>query len=174
MENEQTQKRAEAFTELFTALRGAHEFISGSLVDAPDVTNEELIIADKVRNAVQKYAPLNNNVLDGNWRHDYSWKQAFEYGNNIRATTGCGNGSFGIDDVAEVISAVEGENDGPSWIMAGKLKDGRYFFLEAGCDYTGWDCQASGDAMVADSFDNLIRFGMTTDARFRFGFPEPK
>lgn len=46
---------------------------------------------------------------------------------------------FTTSDVAHVIAYDEGENDGPNWIIAGKLDDGRYFFLSAGCDYTGWD-----------------------------------
>jgi hypothetical protein len=41
-------------------------------------------------------------------------------------------------DVEEVLGKDEGENDGKNWIIYGRLKDGRYFFLTAGCDYTGW------------------------------------
>jgi hypothetical protein len=42
-------------------------------------------------------------------------------------------------DVEEVYSADDGENDGPNWVCYGRLQDGRYFFVDAGCDYTGWD-----------------------------------
>jgi hypothetical protein len=41
-------------------------------------------------------------------------------------------------DVAEVLGLSEGENDGKNWLVYGRLLDGRYFFLSAGCDYTGW------------------------------------
>jgi hypothetical protein len=108
--------------------------------------------------------------LDANWREDYDWKEAFTYAPNVRTATGCAKDVFGIEDVAEVIKAEPGENDGPSWLMVGKLKDGRFFFLEAGCDYTGWDCQAGGDSQVADTLDNLIRFGMDESARDRLGY----
>ena len=101
----------------------------------------------------------------------YDWEQAFVYAAVIRTATGCSQASFEFHDVAEVIAAEEGSNDGPSWLMVGKLHDGRFFFLEAGCDYTGWDCQASGDAQVADTLTNLIRFGMTEDARTRLNLP---
>ena len=47
-------------------------------------------------------------------------------------------GTFTRDDVAELYGQVDGDNDGPTWIAYGKLADGRYFFIEAGCDYTGW------------------------------------
>jgi hypothetical protein len=104
------------------------------------------------------------------WREDYDWKEAFTYASTIRTATNCGKEPFGMDDVAEVIKAENGENDGASWIMVGKLKDGRFFFLDAGCDYTGWDCQAGGDAQVADTLDNLTRYGMDESARDRFGY----
>lgn len=104
------------------------------------------------------------------WRDDYDWKEAFVYAKEIRLSTGCTAEPFTMNDVAEVIKAVNGENDGPSWLMAGKLKDGRFFLLDAGCDYTGWDCQAGGDAAVAGSLDELIRMGMTNDTRERLGF----
>lgn len=105
------------------------------------------------------------------WREDYDWKEAFEYAKTIRTATGCSKDPFAMHDVAEVIAADPGENDGPSWMMAGRLSDGRFFFLDAGCDYTGWDCQAGGDAQVADTLPNLIRFGMTEDARVRLKLP---
>jgi hypothetical protein len=105
-----------------------------------------------------------------NWRSDYSWKEAFVYGSSVRSspgTEGVGQSAIGIDDVTEVIAMQEGENDGPAWIMAGRVKDGRYFFLSAGCDYTGWDCQASGDVIFAASREDLIRFCLTNDDRER-------
>ena len=107
--------------------------------------------------------------INNDWRESYDWKEAFGYGANIRANpAGSQNMSpLGIDDVTEVIAMQEGENDGASWIMAGRVKDGRYFFLSAGCDYTGWDCQASGDVMVANSLDQLIRYCLTSDDRQR-------
>lgn len=85
---------------------------------------------------------------------DYDWESAFEYagtppqyGNNqgggdLRA---CVPGSkisltpFERMDVAEVIYIEEGERDERPWLLAGRLDDGRWFLLEAGCDYTGWD-----------------------------------
>lgn len=110
------------------------------------------------------------------WRDDYDWQEAFVYASNIRTATNCDKAGFAMTDVKTVLAHDEGENDGPSWMMAGVLNDGRYFFLEAGCDYTGWDCQAGGDAQVADTLPNLIRFGMTEEARERleFAIEEPK
>lgn len=42
-------------------------------------------------------------------------------------------------DVAEIIAAVNGENDGDEWIGVFRLNDGRYLAASGSCDYTGWD-----------------------------------
>src|SRR5688572_32434561 len=55
---------------------------------------------------------------------------------------------FGRADVEQVFAIREGEHDERNWLCYGQLKDGRYFFLSAGCDYTGWDCQSGGCAFV--------------------------
>lgn len=106
------------------------------------------------------------------WRASYDWKEAFTYGGNVRwnpISEGLSRDAIGIDDVTEVIAMAEGENDGASWLMAGRVKDGRYFLLCAGCDYTGWDCQASGEVMFAGTRDDLIRFCLSDDDRSRLG-----
>ena len=41
--------------------------------------------------------------------------------------------------VASVLASSEGENDGPSWMTIFFMHDGRFAFMEASCDYTGWD-----------------------------------
>jgi hypothetical protein len=41
--------------------------------------------------------------------------------------------------------------------------------LRASCDYTGWDCQASGHASVALSLGDLLRLGMDAHERSRCG-----
>ncbi len=43
------------------------------------------------------------------------------------------------DCVDKVLASEEGENDGRDWAALFLMRDGRYCFLEAGCDYTGWD-----------------------------------
>lgn len=104
------------------------------------------------------------------WREDYDWKEAFTYAQTTKTATNCAKEGFAIDDVAEVLKTSPGENDGDSWLMVGRLKDGRFFFLDAWCDYTGWDCQAGGDAQVADTLDNLIRYGMDERGRDRLSY----
>lgn len=49
---------------------------------------------------------------------------------------------FEVDDIAEVLAVIEGENDGESWRWLLKMKGGDYILAEGWCDYTGWDCQS--------------------------------
>ena len=81
---------------------------------------------------------------------DHNWKEVFKYAQ----PHGCGaehqhgpeaiicstvnTDPFEREDVAFVIAMVNGENDGPSWVGAFRLNDGRYVSIRAGCDYTGW------------------------------------
>ena len=90
------------------------------------------------------------------------WYEAFNYAQG-----------FTIDDVAEIHESDDGENDGPEWIMFGVLKDGRWFYLHAGCDYTGWDCQAGGNSFASTERDEVILMGMDFNARHRFGLLLP-
>lgn len=111
----------------------------------------------------------------------YDWKEAFGYagesgtcasgGSRVDSVPGatCSNTPFTREDVVKILAISEGENDGPDWICAGRLKDGRWFFLAAGCDYTGWDCQAGGNATVANTKKDLIRLGIGVEHRARLG-----
>ena len=75
----------------------------------------------------------------------HDWQEAMEYA------------KFGFDDVQEVISAVEGENDGDHWELIVKLKTGQYGWLNAWCDYSGWDCQSGGRSGTCDSHEDAIK-----------------
>lgn len=92
------------------------------------------------------------------------WEEAFRYAD------------FDREDVASIIAIEEGCNDGPSWLFVGTLKDGRLAYLEAGCDFTGWDCQASGYSRTADTLEEIQRWAMTLEARRRLKLllPEEK
>lgn len=114
----------------------------------------------------------------------YDWACAFEYAGGA----GTGSYSYGSadirradpqgsvkldpfdrEDVVKIVGIVEGENDAYPWEVFGRLKDGRWFFLSAGCDYTGWDCQAGGSATVARTKTELMKFGLTDSEKARLG-----
>jgi len=46
--------------------------------------------------------------------------------------------------VVQVYYVVPGENDGANWTFLIKHKNGNFVFFDAGCDYTGFDCQGGG------------------------------
>ena len=73
------------------------------------------------------------------------------------------------DDIVEVIAADEGERDGANWIAILKLKNGLYIFMSAGCDYTGWDCRASGSSTISESLEKLLELGTDSDDKERLG-----
>jgi hypothetical protein len=45
---------------------------------------------------------------------------------------------FAVEDVEHVVATAEGEGDGESWVGIFRLRDGRYAYVTAWCDYTGW------------------------------------
>lgn len=104
----------------------------------------------------------------------YNWEQAFLEAN--QRIDGVGENppstaQFTREDVVDILHSDEGENDGAPWVGVFRLNDGRFLFVTAGCDYTGWDCQASGSAAVASTLEQLIRFGLGDQERKRLGLP---
>ena len=91
----------------------------------------------------------------------YDWQEAF------------GFADFDREDVVEIIAIDEGQNDEAPWVGIFKLSSGRFGFLKAGCDYTGWDCQCNGHSEQDDSLENLISMKMGKDDRERLGVQIP-
>lgn len=58
----------------------------------------------------------------------------------------------------------EGENDGQPWKCLVKIDDGvsggTYAYFEAGCDYTGFDCEGWMKVWVSQSYQTLVKFAM--------------
>lgn len=46
----------------------------------------------------------------------------------------------------------------------------RFAYMEGGCDYTGWGCQSGASIILARKFEDLVRMGMTKEARERWGY----
>lgn len=106
--------------------------------------------------------------------NDYNWEQAFLVSmDKISPAIGMAGKisleKFTREDVKRVILLENGENEGLNWIGLFELNDGRFAFIEAGCDYTGWDCQSGGHIIVGDSEDFMIKYGMGDTDRKRFG-----
>jgi hypothetical protein len=73
-----------------------------------------------------------------------------------------------LADVDTITHWVEGENDELDWIVVGRTTDGRWFHASAGCDFTGWDCQANGMVEFHDSLAAVFApLNMTDSTRER-------
>lgn len=79
-----------------------------------------------------------------------------------------------VDDVVEVIAqAVEHTPDDGSYCdsdfwMVARLQDGRFLFVTAGCDTTGWGCRDGGRSYCASSLERLV-IAMTPEERIKLG-----
>lgn len=76
--------------------------------------------------------------------------------------------SYGLDDIEDVIAVRDGENDGEEWLGLFKMKDGRFLYVFAGCDYTGWDCQSDGGSEWTSTLAEAIA-AMPEKSRTRLG-----
>lgn len=105
----------------------------------------------------------------------YDWRNAVYVACRDRiepATPGSGISldPFTYEDVARVVAARAGENDGDSWCAVFELKDGRYATVVSWCDYTGWGCQDGGEARIAATEEEAINFGLDGGHRSILGF----
>lgn len=105
----------------------------------------------------------------------YDWGEAFAYANPTAVIgDSVSTAPFTREDVVKIVAMAEGENEGPNWVGVFRLRGGRWASLEAGCDYTGWDCQAGGSAQVASTKAKIIRFGLSQGDRQRLGLLLPE
>lgn len=50
-------------------------------------------------------------------------------------------------------------------VLVARLTDGRWIAIEAWNDYTGWGCQDGSDVRVGASEDQVVRYGLSNEAR---------
>jgi hypothetical protein len=94
--------------------------------------------------------------LLGKFLDDYAWQEASKFlspaSNPLTREVVMG---LSAADVAEVLALGDGENEERSWLAILRMKDGRFVYLTAWCDYTGWDCQAGGTAEWCATYPEL-------------------
>lgn len=109
---------------------------------------------------------------DSDWKHAFYEAQFGTYGPNYDWQAGVEHApeEYALNHVAEVIRAEPGENDGASWLCVCRMDDGRFVVMSAGCDYTGWDCQAGGEIHWYASLEEATGpLGLNDDQRVRLG-----
>ena len=113
------------------------------------------------------------------FKDNYDWQHAFYEAANGDCKSYDEIGP--IQHVEEVIACDEGENDGAEWIAIVKLvpetslhknitENGPFAIIVAGCDYTGWDCQASGYIEYHESLEVALT-DLTPEQASRLGYP---
>jgi hypothetical protein len=109
-------------------------------------------------------------------KDSWNWAEAFGEGSggNCDATVEAAvpGDDISLDlvrraDVVRIVASIDGENEGPDWAGIFELADGRFAAVEAGCDYTGWDCQADNRIAVARTEEAAVRYGLGDDNRRR-------
>lgn len=108
-------------------------------------------------------------------REDYDWSEVFGEGGggncsqDVESLDGTSTDVCMRSDVAEIIGAVNGVNDGDEWVGVFRMADGRYLAAVGSCDYTGWDCRAANTLTVASTLERLLETGLTPDQKERLG-----
>lgn len=79
-----------------------------------------------------------------------AWEQVFE---------AQGKHDFLPDDVAECLAATVEYGDCAETTVNAivRLHDGRFAYVEGGCDTTGWDCQSSAYYTLTQTLQDLYR-----------------
>ena len=95
----------------------------------------------------------NENYDINDFRNNDDWKSAF-----LQVGLGKPDSNYGyelpdtyLNFVKRVVCCDRGYNDEVNWICVVELEDGTYVVVDAGCDYTGWDCQAWGTADIFET-----------------------
>ena len=69
------------------------------------------------------------------------------------------------DNIKTYIWGREGENDEQSWLLLCQLDNGYYAYLEAWCDYTGFDCQGGMKLYCSKEPHILVEMAMDDTSR---------
>ena len=62
----------------------------------------------------------------------------------------------------------KGENDEKPWLLLCQLKNQKYAYYKASCDYTGFDCCGGMSLYIANSVDTLVEMAMGTGDREKY------
>lgn len=77
---------------------------------------------------------------------------------------------FGEEDIKNILHSEvwEGDYAEESRDLIVELKDGRFAYLTSGCDTTGYGCRDWGNCIIADTFNNLMLFGIEESRRNKY------
>lgn len=141
-------------------------------IEGGSLLHEAERIAERLRVSYHRTPELYEN---SDWQYVFEYSSGRDESGNGGQTpehvlvNECDTAPFDTEDVARVLHMAEGDNDGEPWVIVVRLRDGRFGYIKAGCDYTGWDCRAGGTSYVARSLDLIERFACDESDRKRLG-----
>ena len=86
-----------------------------------------------------KKAGDSNGTDFANFMDAFDWQEAMKYA------------KFEFGDIKRIIYSKKGINDEENWELIVELKDGKFGWLSAWCDYSGWGCQEGGESTLYDT-----------------------
>ena len=84
------------------------------------------------------------NMDDFNYPINSMLDNVGDWGINPKSSTKELSSVINMNNINKIYFYRVGECDGDSWIIVGK-SDNYYFYFDASCDYTGFDCQGGGE-----------------------------
>jgi hypothetical protein len=72
------------------------------------------------------------------------------------------------DSIKYFIWCEEGVNDEKPWLLLCQLKNQKYAYYTASCDYTGFDCCGGMSLYIANSVDTLVQMAMGDSDRTKY------
>ncbi len=64
------------------------------------------------------------------------------------------------DNLQEIFYFQTGQCDGDNWYVLGQFSNGVYFYINAWCDYTGFDCQSGIRVHCSKDLNLLKKMGI--------------
>ena len=72
------------------------------------------------------------------------------------------------ENIINFIWCEEGQNDEKPWLLLCQLRNGKYAYYTAYCDYTGFDCQGGMALYIASTPEILVEMAMTDAERDKY------
>lgn len=114
-----------------------------------------------------------NTITVKEMQEGYDWQHAFHEAMTSNCLPYSDEGEIGpVKFVNQVLACAPGENDGASWlaVVGWSGPEGLFAVMRAGCDYTGWDCQASGKMEFYNTAEEALHPNtLTEEERLRLG-----
>ena len=99
---------------------------------------------------------------------EYDWAEALHYlGDGLSVAEGSSASDSREMEIDQILALrfEDGDYAEVEVYAVLLLKDGRFAFHRAGCDTTGWDCQAGGWTQVSHSLQHLYQMSLGEDER---------